>query len=630
MGMDPIHLEQFNTLEIGTVFLPCRIASGDHIELFKLSESRIAILLFDVSGKGIEAGIIRNELLREFKGAIQIGFEHEKVINQVHQFLCHNDGLNGYATVFFGVIDTQAHTLTYCNAGHDPVMLLRGETLVTLDACMMQIGADSADIYTQESVPFQPGNKLIVYSDGFPDARNQANESFGFERMKAHVLDNRLVSAGHLAKSLHESVMSFSLGKEQKDDLSLMVIGFKTQDSVSFSLEKQFKVAFLKLDTQSRERCMTLLAPSLDIQSFETAESLLVQLNKYPDEVILVLAGSTVLVSELEEICTFSKLLEVIVLSHSEDPEWCKAVMRAGVRHISLLDSDMGYLKPIISESVKRVDQLKRAMFNTHQKLVNIVAFTADLLGHCQKNGVNISRFELASLTRLVFDETLQPINITDSKRKQESPSFRILTVEDDLNVRQRITSVLAIEGYEFFEAGDKNEAIESLKTQTFDCCLLDIGLPDGSGLELITVLKEQNPDIEIIMVTAFNNLEMIMPAFQKGVLDYIVKPIQNVVLLQKIDEASRRNFMNYVSKQDSQCNVVLTQDIPLRIRVLECLIREKVVTGKEVSYGVLYKFFPEIRPMYSPDTVISREALINDITGFLLSFLAASKKESL
>jgi len=117
----------------------------------------------------------------------------------------------------------------------------------------------------------------------------------------------------------------------------------------------------------------------------------------------------------------------------------------------------------------------------------------------------------------------------------------KILLVEDEINLRSTIVSFLEEEGYRCEQADTLNLAFEKLNLYEYDCLLVDIGLPDGNGLDLIQELKKEHPETGIIIISARNSLDDKITGLDLGADDYIAKPFNLTELNSRIKSVFRR-----------------------------------------------------------------------------------------
>ena len=126
--------------------------------------------------------------------------------------------------MFYCEIDTATGRLRYLNAGHNPPFVLRASAIETLEASAIPLGMMAGTIYKEGDLLLQPGDALVVYSDGLTEARNAADEEFGAERLRALLPRLRGLAAEQAARLLIDEVTAFLGGERPHDDLSLVVL----------------------------------------------------------------------------------------------------------------------------------------------------------------------------------------------------------------------------------------------------------------------------------------------------------------------------------------------------------------------------------------------------------------------
>ena len=129
-------------------------------------------------------------------------------------------------------------------------------------------------------------------------------------------------------------------------------------------------------------------------------------------------------------------------------------------------------------------------------------------------------------------------------------PKANILVLDDDSVVRRALTDVLTDEGYRVQAAADGAEGLEKAREQEFNLALVDIRLPDVSGMEVLQALKETDPDIEVLIITAYPGLETAIEAVRVGAYDYVVKPFTDADLLVKIENALEKQQLALSNRQ--------------------------------------------------------------------------------
>ena len=118
--------------------------------------------------------------------------------------------------------------------------------------------------------------------------------------------------------------------------------------------------------------------------------------------------------------------------------------------------------------------------------------------------------------------------------------SFTILLVDDEQNYRSSLRRLLQPEGFQFLEAGDAQEALTLLSGHHVDLALLDVRMPGMNGLELLARIKEDHPEVSVLMVTAFGDLGMVVEAMKAGATDFLEKNASTEAIRARLVQARR------------------------------------------------------------------------------------------
>jgi sigma-B regulation protein RsbU (phosphoserine phosphatase) len=214
--------------QIAAALKPARQTSGDFYDLISLPDGRLGLLIADVVDKGVAAALFMALswiLIRTY--AAEHPTHPELVLSAVnHRVLAETD-TDQFVTVFYGILDPAVGTLTYCNAGHPPPLLLGaqyGDVAQPLSKTGMALGVVETETWEQATVRLDPGDVLVLYSDGITDAENQQETSFGYERLKTTVLADLRRPAQEIQDSLLTEIKQFVGEAIQSDDITVMVV----------------------------------------------------------------------------------------------------------------------------------------------------------------------------------------------------------------------------------------------------------------------------------------------------------------------------------------------------------------------------------------------------------------------
>jgi sigma-B regulation protein RsbU (phosphoserine phosphatase) len=178
-----------------------------------------------VSGKGVPAALLMAFLRASLRAATRIGYSPHISMAKVNYLLWESIERNQFITAFYGILDVTNKTLTYTNAGHNPPLLLKqnGETLF-IDRGSMPLGMFRDTRYHEYYLTTEPGDVLMLYTDGVTEAQNSKGEEFGRDRLARAVKANRELGARELIGAVHTEVLDWTEGLGATDDVTFFVI----------------------------------------------------------------------------------------------------------------------------------------------------------------------------------------------------------------------------------------------------------------------------------------------------------------------------------------------------------------------------------------------------------------------
>jgi serine phosphatase RsbU (regulator of sigma subunit) len=224
--------------QLAATLEPARETSGDFYDFIPLPNGRLGIVVADVVDKGMGAALymaLSRTLIRTY--AIEYDTQPELVFSTANRRILLDTHTKLFVTVFYGILDPITGTLTYCNAGHNPPYLLNTQNrdkVQTLRRTGMPLGVFEEVTWTQGSVQFAPGDSLVLYTDGVPEARNQQEEFFGEKRLLAIAQASLGRSAQDIQNALLAGIHQFMGNAPRLDDVTVMVV-------VRDSSQKDFK-----------------------------------------------------------------------------------------------------------------------------------------------------------------------------------------------------------------------------------------------------------------------------------------------------------------------------------------------------------------------------------------------------
>jgi sigma-B regulation protein RsbU (phosphoserine phosphatase) len=203
---------------------PCRTVGGDYYDFFPYGSSRIAMVLGDVSGKGMPASL----LMMGLQARVQVLIEEPKslaeVMTRLNRITSANCPSNRFITLFFCILDGDTGELTFCNAGHNPPVIVRANgSYDVLKGGGPVLGILSFIEYKEFHAKLDEGDALVIYSDGVTEANNPAGRELEVEGLAEAVKPHRNESASAIIAQINKVLVSYTAGAPPSDDITLIV-----------------------------------------------------------------------------------------------------------------------------------------------------------------------------------------------------------------------------------------------------------------------------------------------------------------------------------------------------------------------------------------------------------------------
>ena len=214
--------------DIYAIMNPAKEVGGDFYDFFMVDDTHVAIVIGDVSGKGVPAALFMMTAKTLIKDHAQLGDKPRDVLTIVNKILAEGDDAGLFVTGWLGILDLQNHILTYSNAGHNPPLLKVGQNFQYLSspAGFVLAGLEFTR-YKEQTIKFEPGSRILLYTDGVTEAMNPAKELYGEERFLKYVNEHKNDSIKELVDGVRNDVARFSDGADQADDITMLLLDCK-------------------------------------------------------------------------------------------------------------------------------------------------------------------------------------------------------------------------------------------------------------------------------------------------------------------------------------------------------------------------------------------------------------------
>ena len=205
--------------------IPAKTVGGDYFDFLETGPNCLCICLGDVSGKGMPAALLMSNLQATLRGQAMQDCVPDTCIKKSNMLLYRSTTTDKFATLFYGMLNTEEHKLCYCNAGHNWPFLFKanGETL-RLDVGGPVLGIIEDFAYGGDSVQLDPGDLLVIFSDGITEAIDEKETMLDEENLEVIIRENMSNSSVEIVDNIIKSVENHAGSMAQMDDMTLVVL----------------------------------------------------------------------------------------------------------------------------------------------------------------------------------------------------------------------------------------------------------------------------------------------------------------------------------------------------------------------------------------------------------------------
>jgi serine phosphatase RsbU (regulator of sigma subunit) len=215
--------------ELQGISFPCYEIGGDYYDFIERDDGRLVIALGDVSGKGTAAALLMSSLHAAIHAQSASHDSLVATISAVNRYLADNIPANRFVTLFYAELDPESGALSFLNAGHNPPLIVHSAgTVEQLASGGLPLGIKPDAEYREGRTQLQPGDVLVIYSDGVTEAVSPTGEEFGPTRLYEVVQRNVEASAAGIRDRIESSLTKFAQGTSAADDITLVIVKRQT------------------------------------------------------------------------------------------------------------------------------------------------------------------------------------------------------------------------------------------------------------------------------------------------------------------------------------------------------------------------------------------------------------------
>ena len=225
----PTNFPDNETFGIYAQMIAAKEVGGDFYDFYKLSDTTVAFLAADVSGKGIPAAMFMMTAKTIIKDLAESGMAVNDIFTKANEKLCENNESGMFVTAWMGILDLTTGNMQFANAGHNPPLLKRADgsfEYLKTRAGFVLAGMEGVR-YRVGELNLNPGDRLFLYTDGVPEATNAGNKLYGEDRLLAFMNQNASMEATKLLPALKANIDEFVGEAPQFDDITMLMFDYK-------------------------------------------------------------------------------------------------------------------------------------------------------------------------------------------------------------------------------------------------------------------------------------------------------------------------------------------------------------------------------------------------------------------
>jgi serine phosphatase RsbU (regulator of sigma subunit) len=224
----PHQVPELDEYQFSALFIPAFEVGGDYYDFFKLDEENYAVVVADVSGKGISAAFIMAEVKGIFGSLSKIFSNPKELLVRVNDVLKDTLDRKTFVTSIYYVINIKTGKLSLARSGHTPALLCSNGVIQKIQPPGIGLGLDYGISFENSlkemEISLNYNDILVLYSDGIPESKNSNFEDFGYERIEKIVSDSCHLSASEISNKIMTELTTFSLDNSQHDDITLVIL----------------------------------------------------------------------------------------------------------------------------------------------------------------------------------------------------------------------------------------------------------------------------------------------------------------------------------------------------------------------------------------------------------------------
>ncbi|UCB46788.1 MAG: SpoIIE family protein phosphatase [Spirochaetota bacterium] len=235
----PKSVPKLEGFELDAAYRAALEVGGDYYDFFEVDENAIGIVVADVSGKGIGSSMVMTMIRTSMRLEARGNKRASDVVNKVNRVAMGDIKKGMYVTMFYVILDSKKRMVSYASAGHNPMLLYRGDakSVSFLNPGGIAVGIDLGHpdefkkLITSEKLRLKKGDMLLIYTDGITEAMNEKRAQFGEQRLIDLIYKYNHLPASEFKQKLNDEIATFTKGYPQSDDITFVVVKLEMSPS---------------------------------------------------------------------------------------------------------------------------------------------------------------------------------------------------------------------------------------------------------------------------------------------------------------------------------------------------------------------------------------------------------------
>ncbi len=229
----PGYVPQLKGLDIAGKMIPAMHVGGDYYDLIKISDSKLFVIIGDVSGKGMAASFYMTKLQTMMQLKCREGKSPKEILANVNKELFGSIERNWFITASVALFDTNANTVKYCRAGHTPLIILNGEEKRVVKPGGIGLGLESGKVFNSSmeelEIPLNNNDMFVLFSDGVNETMDKEDNLFGMARFEEVLLKSSQMRAASALTNILTSLDKFRNGNPHNDDITMVLLKYSDE-----------------------------------------------------------------------------------------------------------------------------------------------------------------------------------------------------------------------------------------------------------------------------------------------------------------------------------------------------------------------------------------------------------------